>query len=303
MSVVSGGYPNIFDPGNCSLISQLLPANAKKFLFDFMNGQAFRNPISQVAGLLKDQLGVDIARSDLLADLSVDLGILNNRLKLVNDTLTKFLAHTNRLSGLDSNDIGPKLDQIIGVMSAYNSIKDLLKDPGQLLEDNFSNAFSSLNPKIVGPFFENFGQNMNEISRLLLEIQNQTGGDDSDVGQFAGQLRQLSGNILAIKNNMDAIMNSDNSAFALALAFVERYALGNSLISTVLTDPCFGAQLAKNLITNPDFSKGLDDIAKENNVEIEGSPINLLDLIPSLNGSSGGGGTGGTQPYGGMIIN
>lgn len=300
MSVVSGGYPNIFDPGNCSLISQLLPANAKKFLFDFMNGQAFRNPISQVAGLLKDQLGVDITRSDALANLSADLGNLNRQLKLVNDTLTKFLAHTNRLSGLDSDDIGPKLDQIIGVMSAYNSIKDLLKDPGQLLEDNFSNAFSSLNPKIVGPFFENFGQNMNEISRLLLEIENQAGGD---VGQFAGQLRQLTDNILAIKNNMNAIMDSDNLAFAAALLFVEKYALGNSLISTVLTDPCFGAQLAKNLITNPDFSKGLDDIAKDNNVEIEGSPINLLDLIPSLNGSSGGGGSGGTQPYGGMIIN
>lgn len=301
MSTVSGGYPNIFDPSNCSLISQLLPANAKKFLFDFMNGQAFRNPISQVAGLLKDQLGVDITRSDALANLSADLGNLNRQLKLVNDTLTKFLAHTNRLSGLDSDDIGPKLDQIIGVMSAYNSIKDLLKDPGQLLEDNFSNAFSSLNPKIVGPFFENFGQNMNEISRLLLEIENQAGGD---VGQFAGQLRQLTDNILAIKNNMNAIMDSDNLAFAAALLFVEKYALGNSLISTVLTDPCFGAQLAKNLITNPDFSKGLDDIAKDNNVEIEGSPINLLDLIPSLNGSSGGGGgSGGTQPYGGMIIN
>lgn len=300
MSTVSGGYPNIFDPSNCSLISQLLPANAKKFLFDFMNGQAFRNPISQVAGLLKDQLGVDITRSEALANLSADLGNLNRQLKLVNDTLTKFLAHTNRLSGLDSDDIGPKLDQIIGVMSAYNSIKDLLKDPGQLLEDNFSNAFSSLNPKIVGPFFENFGQNMNEISRLLLEIENQAGGD---VGQFAGQLRQLTDNILAIKNNMNAIMDSDNLAFAAALLFVEKYALGNSLISTVLTDPCFGAQLAKNLITNPDFSKGLDDIAKDNNVEIEGSPINLLDLIPSLNGSSGGGGSGGTQPYGGMIIN
>lgn len=300
MSTVSGGYPNIFDPSNCSLISQLLPANAKKFLFDFMNGQAFRNPISQVAGLLKDQLGVDITRSAELANLSAELQTLNQRLNLVNDTLTKFLAHTNRLSGLDSDDLGPKLDQIIGVMSAYNSIKDLLKDPGQLLEDNFSNAFSSLNPKIVGPFFENFGQNMNEISRVLLEIENQAGGD---VGQFAGQLRQLSDNILAIKNNMNAIMDSDNLAFAAALFFVEKYALGNSLISTVLGDPCFGAQLAKNLITTPEFSKGLDDIAKDNNVEIEGSPINMLDLIPSLNGSSGGGGTGGTQPYGGMIIN
>lgn len=300
MSTVSGGYPNIFDPKNCSLISQLLPANAKKFLFDFMQGQAFRNPIAQVSGILKDQLGVNIGKISALGGLNADLNRLNGALRGVDAELSAFIAHTNRLSGLDSDDIGPKLDQIIGVMSAYNSIKDLLKDPGQLLEDNFSNAFSSLNPKIVGPFFENFGQNMNEISRLLLEIENQT---DGDLGEFAGQLRQLTDNILSITNNMKTLIESDNSAFALALAFVERYALGNSLISTVLTDPCFGAQLAKNLITNPEASKGLDDIAKDNNVEIEGSPINLLDLIPSLNGSSGGGGSGGTQPYGGMIIN
>jgi hypothetical protein len=77
-------------------------------------------------------------------------------------------------------------------------------------------------------------------------------------------------------------MDNDNAAFALALAAVERYALGNSIISSSLADPCFGAQLMKNLILNPDFSQGLDGIAKENGVKIEGSPVNLIDHVPSL---------------------
>jgi hypothetical protein len=38
----------------------------------------------------------------------------------------------------------------------------------------------------------------------------------------------------------------------------------------------------KNLILNPDFSKSMDEIATENGVKIEGSPVNLLDHIPSL---------------------
>jgi hypothetical protein len=168
-------------------------------------------------------------------------------------------------------------------MSTYNSIKDLLKDPEQLLEDNFSNAFSSLNPQIVGPFFDNFGQNMNNISAFLGEIEYQLNqGGATDLGEFVGELRQLTDNVNALSNNITTLINNDNAAFTLALAAVERYALGNSIISTALLDPCFGGQLMKNLILNPDFSKSMDEIATENGVKIEGSPVNLLDHIPSL---------------------
>jgi hypothetical protein len=77
-------------------------------------------------------------------------------------------------------------------------------------------------------------------------------------------------------------MKGDNDAFAIALAFVEKYALGNSLISTVLSDPCFGAQLAKNLITQPNFSQQLDNISKENGVPVGGTPVNMVNYTPSL---------------------
>lgn len=286
------GYPTIFDPGNCSLISQVLPANTKKFLKDFMDGNAFRNPISQVTGLLQGQLGDSMSKLNNLAGISSgfgqDLTRLNGALSSINGELGAFINHTNRLSGIQvDGDAGilPRLDEIIGVVSAYNSIQDLLKDPGDLLEDNFSNAFSSLNPQIVGPFFDNFGDNMIKISSLLGNIENQLAmGGATDLAATVGQLRQLTDNIRSLESNMKQIMDNDNNHFAMALAFVERYALGNTIISTSLTDPCFGAKLVKNLITQPDFSKGLDDIAEENGAKIEGSPINLLDHIPSLKG-------------------
>jgi len=283
------GYPNIFDAANCSLISQLLPAGPKKFLADFMDGNAFRNPIGQVAGILKDKLGDNIGKIGGLGGvdgLNGDLAKLNGAMSGANTELSAFLAHTNRLSGVSvdgDNGILPRLDEIIGTVSAYNSIKDLLKNPGDLLEDNFSNAFSSLNPQIVGPFFENFGSNMNSISTVLGNIQNQLDqGGLTDLAEMVGQLQQLTDNITSITANIQTLINNDNNYFALALAFVERYVLGNTILSTALTDPCFGAQLVKNLITNPESSKSIDDIAAENGVKIEGAPVNLLDNVPSL---------------------
>lgn len=277
------GYPNIFDASNCSLISQLLPAGPKAFLAAFMDGNAFRNPIQQVSGLLQGKIGESLNKIEGLNGAVDGLSQLNFALTRVNTELSALIAHTNRLSGLSTDDVLPNLEEIIGVMSAYNSIKDLLKDPGQLLEDNFSNAFSSLNPQIIGPFFDNFGENMNSIAGVLANIEAQLAlGGATGAAQFVGQLRQLTDNINSISANITTLINSDNLAFALALAAVERYALGNTIISTALTDPCFGAQLLKNLIMNPDFSQGLDGIAEENGVKIEGSPVNLIDHTPSL---------------------
>ena len=280
------GYPSIFNPANCSLISQLLPPGPKKFLNDFLEGNAFRNPIANAVGVLQDKVGLNLAQIEGLQDVTQDLDGLNEALTRVNGELVAFTTHTNRLSGISidgDNGLLPRLDQIIGVMSTYNSIKDLLKDPQQLLEDNFSNAFSSLNPQIVGPFFENFGQNMNNISALLNEIEYQLReGGATDLANFVDELGQLTDNINSISNNIQTLINNDNAAFTLALAAVERYALGNSIISTSLLDPCFGGQLLKNLILNPDLSKDMDDIATENGVKIEGTPVDLLDYLPSL---------------------
>lgn len=287
------GYPNIFDAANCSLISQLLPAGPKKFLADFMDGNAFRNPIQQVSAAigqkLSDSMGKIDGFGDSMGELTGDLQGLNDAMRTTNDFLNDLNAHTNRLSGISidgDNGILPRLDQVIGVMSAYNSVKDLLKDPGDLLEDNFSNAFSSLNPQIMGPFFDNFGSNMKSISGVLANIENQLAqGGLTGPAALVGQLRQLTNNIISIQANITNIMNNDNLAFSLALAAVEKFALGNSIISSVLTDPCYGAQLAKNLILKKEFSDGLDDIAAENGTTIKGTPVELMDHVPSLGNS------------------
>jgi hypothetical protein len=288
------GYPSIFDASNCSLISQLIPPGPKKFLQEFMDGNLLRNPVQQVAELLQGDIGKSLGQLESIQALSSGFsgladaaGDLSDVLGRTNTELQAFTAHTNRLSGVDlgdPNSVLPRLDQIIGVMSTYNSIKDLLKDPGQKLEDNFSNAFSSLNPQITGPFFENFGQNMSQISTVLSSIEAQlAAGGLTDLASDVGKIRQLTDNIVQLESTMQSLINGDINAYNAALAFVERYALGNTIISSVLSDPCFGAQLVTNLITTEDASKALKDIANESGVKVENAPVNLLDYIPSLN--------------------
>lgn len=277
------GYPKIWDAANCSLISQLLPAGGKEFLADFMNGNALRNPIQQAAGILQGKIGAAFGQIQGLNGAVDGLGELNDALNSANSKLEALLRHTNRLSGKGIQDGLPTLDEIIGVMSTYNSIKDLFKDPGALLEDNFSNAFSSLNPQIIGPFFDNFGENMNSISSVLANIEAQLAlGGAGDAAQFVGQLRQLTNNITSIVANIDTLIKSDNLAFALALTAVETFILGNSILSTSLIDPCFGAQLMKNLLLNPESADKLGAAAAENGAAISGTPVNLVDHTPSL---------------------
>jgi hypothetical protein len=288
------GYPSIFDASNCSLISQLIPPGPKKFLQEFMDGNLLRNPVQQVAELLQGDIGKSLGQLESIQALSSGFsgladaaGDLSNVLGRTNTELQAFLAHTNRLSGVDlgdPNSVLPRLDQMIGVMSTYNSIKDLLKNPGQKLEDNFSNAFSSLNPQITGPFFDNFGQNMSQISTVLSSIEAQlAAGGLTDLASDVGKIRQLTDNIVQLESTMQSLINGDINAYNAALAFVERYALGNTIISSVLSDPCFGAQLVTNLITTEDASKALKDIANDSGVKVENAPVNLLDYIPSLN--------------------
>lgn len=292
-SQIQPGYPNIFNPANCSVISQLLPPGPKKFLNDFMDGNLLRNPIQQVTELLQGDIGKSLGQLEAFQNLGLGFenlanaaGDLSDALGKVNTELTAFKAHTDRLSGVDISDpnsVLPRVDQIIGVMSTYNSIKDLLKNSDQLLEDNFSNAFSSLNPQIVGPFFDNFGQNMTQISGVLGEVERQlAAGGATELAESIGKIRQLTDNIIQLEGNIKSLINGDINAFNTALAFVERYALGNTLISSVLADPCFGAQLVTNLITNERGSKALSDIANESGVKVENAPVNLLSMIPSL---------------------
>jgi prefoldin subunit 5 len=281
---------SIFSAANCSVIAGLIPPGAKKFINDFMAGNLLRNPLTQIFDILGPELDGLIGQIAGLSAATQDLAELNQNLDAMNDQLQKFQQHTNRLSGVLRDDPAYTLDQIIGVMSAYNSMKEVLKDPGETLQDNFTQGFSSLDPRIVGPFFDNFGANTYEIGRLLGEVGYQLslgrGSNTQELGALFSQLGQLSTNISELTTTMQGFENADKATYAAAAIALADYALANGLISSILTDPCYGGQLITNLITQPGASSQLSSLAAENGVAVEGSPVDFLSLIPSLKNRS-----------------
>lgn len=275
-------YQNIFAGSNCSLISGLIPPGIKKFINAFMSGNLLRNPLGTVFGLLGEQIAPMLERITTLdAITGVDLTTLNTKLGKLNGDLQKFKKHTDILSGVirDPNQGYATLDQIIGVMSAYNSMKDVLKDPGAMLEDNFSQAFSSLNPRFVGPFFENFSANMNEIERLLGEVSIVT--DVNGIRTVTGPINQLAAladNVGDLSASIEGFIDGDEATYLAAAAVLADYALANGLVSSMLSDPCFGGQVITNLITNPEARNDLTSIASSNGIDIQNSPVDFANL-------------------------
>jgi hypothetical protein len=278
---------DFFDTDNCNLFSQLIPEKQKRWLKDFVSGNLLRNPIEKASELIfKKFPGLDQKIGNLLGITTPGSGLyqglesMNKALEKANIQLVKFNQHASRLSGLTTQDGLASFQEIFGVMQAYNSIKHTLQDIEGVVEDNFSNAFSALKPNVSGPVLSNMYDNLDEITNLLDVIAAQlNAGGLVNTARFVKELANLTKNLQAITGNLETIINNDNGYFAMALAFVERYGLGNTLISSAIIDPCFGARIVRNYILQPNAAKSLDEIAIENGVNIEDSPVQVLDYL------------------------
>jgi hypothetical protein len=289
-------YQNIFASSNCSVISGLIPPGVKKFVNSFMSGNLLQNPLSIVLSTFGEQIGGFMGKLNEIEDLDNNLKELNEKLDKVNDKLQKFQNHTDILSGVirNPNQAYATLDQILGVMSAYNSMKDVLKDPGAQLEDNFSQAFSSLNPRIVGPFFENFAENMAEIERLLNEVSYQVDASGNKeliaTASVLNELGKLAGNIGDASESIQGFIDGDEAAYIAAAAALADYALANGLVASLLSDPCFGGQVVMNMISSTQGRDALVDVASENGINVPNGPVDFSRIVGKARPMQGFGG-------------
>jgi len=274
---------DFFDSYNCNILSQLMPEEMKSYMRDFINGNLFMNPVGKamekINGLMGDNLSIiEGLNSNLegLESLAEDLTIISNELQAFTD-------HTNRLSGISVDSVKANFSTTFNVMAGFNAMVDTFKNSDELLEDNFNKAFSSLNPNIIGPFTKDITGNLGKINSVLKEIQRQcslAGGPAGDAcNELVSSLSSITQSLQSSIANIKGIMDQDNAAFAVALAALERYALGNTLISSALQDPCFSGALAKNLIMNPEGAFKLDEVAKKFGKEIPGSRPLLADFF------------------------
>jgi hypothetical protein len=284
---------DFFDTNNCNILSQLMPEEMKSYMRDFINGNLFANPVQKAMEGLNSIMDDNL---DILDDLNPAIEGLSDLaadLNAVSLELQAFTDHTNRLSGISVDSVRANFATTFNVMAGFNAMVDTFKNADELLEDNFSKAFSSLDPNITGPFLKDISGNLGKINSVLKEIQRQcsiAGGALGDAcAKLVGSLSSIVNSLKSASSNIIGILNQDNAAFAVALAALERYVLGNTLISSALQDPCFSGALAKNLIMNPEGALKLDDVAKKFGKDIPGSRPLLSDYI-------GGGDDGAVTP-------
>lgn len=274
---------DFFDTNNCNILSQLMPEEMKSYMRDFINGNLFMNPVGKAMEGINSIMGDNLSIINGLGGTIAGLDSLATDLGKISAELQAFTDHTNRLSGISVGSVRKNFATTFNVMAGFNAMVDTFKNADELLEDNFSKAFSSLDPNITGPFLKDISGNLGKINSVLKEIQRQCGNAGGPAGdacvKLVGSLSSIVNSLQSASSNITGILNQDNAAFAVALAALERYALGNTLISSALQDPCFSGALAKNFIMNPQGSMKLDDVAKKFGKDIPGSRPLLSDYI------------------------
>jgi len=242
-----------FPLNNCAILRQILPESSLDFMKTVLRGEAFANPIAELAGNVRANLTEALSKIGTLGNADSGgsfFGEMKTTLQSFETKLIQFESRTNRMSGVISGfqEGEPDLGRILGIGSAYNSaLATLATNPEDILKDNFSHGFNSLKQEFginaiqdssnameaAGNFLAQFGLGSTELP---------DGGFSTFVRpspyEFYGEAQQILGSIRTIQQSIINITTSEDAFLAGALAFLEDFALANSALSGVLTDPC-----------------------------------------------------------------
>ena len=284
-----------FPLNNCAILRQILPDSSLDFLKTVLRGEAFANPIANLAGNVRNNIESSLAKIGTLS--SADSGgtffqSFGDTLSVFQEELVKFESRTNRMSGVISGfqEGEPDLGRILGIGSAYNSaLATLATNPEDLLKDNFSHGFNSLKQEFginaiqesdsaieaAGNFLAQFGLGFNPGDpNANPPIPGSSFVDPSPV-EFFNEAQQILGDIRSVQQSITNIMNAEDAFLAGALAFLEDYALANTALSGVLTDPCMAGKII-GIIASGDLSSLIPELPEPSLPSID----DILDQIP-----------------------
>ena len=184
-------------------------------------------------------------------------------------------VHTDRLSGVSmfkdgGSDFGVGgssgefggIASLAGIASAYNSGKEMLKDPGAALEDHFSPIFNS----VLGPGTDAMGTVQNLMDGDVLGFLEEFPG--GDVSAIAGQ---IGGVVSGVQNLIDGDLN----AYIGAVDYLAKQALGISVLDFYM-DPCFLTKLMGN-IGVPGLNELGQEIASAAGDAVQGAVSNVVN--------------------------
>lgn len=254
-----------FPLNNCAILRQILPDSSIDFLTTVLRGEAFANPIANLAGNVRQKISEALSKISSLSSptegLPSWLTDVNNTISNFQSELVQFEARTNRMSGVISGfqDGQPDMGRILGIGSAYNSaLATLATRPQDILKDNFSHGFNSLKQEFgvnaITQADNAFDAYINFISEFAQGYDPNDPAGGNTINYLYQESQRFIGSINGIRQSIVNITSSEDAFLAGALAFLDQYALANTALNGVLADPCMIGKVIKDLAASPSLT-------------------------------------------------
>jgi hypothetical protein len=185
---------------------------------------------------------------------------LSGALYNLTDKVSDYTTHSNRVSGKNLSAIGPSDEPgflgLYGIASANNSAKETMEEKN---EDNFSPVFNS----ILGAASFTLKTSTETITNTIqdfISLHNGVTSGDYPEG-FVENVGSLTTNVSGTSSQLNSMISQDNSSYSSALSYVERFGLGNMIMSS-RKDPFFGGKVVDNVVTS-NVREKLDAVVDE----------------------------------------
>jgi|15BtaG_2_1085339.scaffolds.fasta_scaffold00083_21 hypothetical protein len=253
----------VFPTTGCSIQAAKYTDAEKDLIQTVMDGNAFANPvkgsmdatntsISETQSLLNSVAWPNLpqwsALSASISSLSSQIGSYN--------------THSNRISGKSLNALGPNNEPgfmgLYGIASANNNARESILEKN---EDNFSPIFNS----ILGPASSVLNSVNDTINNSVKDLISLNLGVTSSgyPGGFTSAVAEVQTLINDASTSVANLITEDNSSYTSALRYVEKFSLGNMIMSST-QDPCFGGKCMDSVLT-PGVKAKLEIVESEKN--------------------------------------
>jgi len=241
-------YPHTtFSTTDCGIPHMSLTEEQKAVIKVAMNGDAFSNPIAGDISIGTSTISsIESAISGYTPPAdgsSLDFGGMLSSLGGLTTNLGSFKTHTDRLSGVNLSNDGEHFGflGLQGIATAFNGVQEAMKEPDSVVEDNYSQMFSSVLDS---------GQNLtSDVVNKLTGINISEIINNPDITEAQGIINSLTSDIGSLSSDVSGNILADNNHLSSALDTVKKFGLGNVVLG-MDKDDCFGQKLLDSVGSN-----------------------------------------------------
>jgi hypothetical protein len=250
-------YPHTtFSTTDCNIPHMFLTAEQKAVIKVAMDGGAFINPVAGDISISTSTISsIESAISGYTPPAegsSLDFGGMLSSLGSLTTNLGSFKMHTDRLSGVDLSNDGEHFGflGLQGIATAFNGVQEAMKEPDSVIEDNYSQMFSSVLDS---------GQNLiSDVINKLIGINIGEIIGNPNTAEAQGTINSLTSDISSLSSDVSDNMSADNNHLSTSLDTVKKFGLGNVILG-MNKDDCFGQKLL-DTVGSPKIKEELDKV-------------------------------------------